>query len=461
MPRNRLGCFTLSGILAALITGFVIAGVAFARGGTLYSPGPLNAQAGETLGGVTSHAEIGGQCEACHSAPWSSVRMADLCVNCHGEIAQQMQNMVALHGAMYQKDPKLECRNCHSEHGGPDAPLTVMQGGAFPHELLGFSLNGHRLTAQKVPFTCADCHQADLSTFATDSCDACHRQMDAGFTQAHVQAYGTACLNCHDGVDRFGKQFSHNSFQFKLTGKHVDVACAECHVDARSLTDFPTAPQDCYTCHRADDPHETRFGTDCGACHSPDGWKPAKFDHNLSAFKLEGAHAEVACESCHRNGVFKGTPTDCYACHQQDDAHSGNFGKDCSTCHVPVSWDSVTFDHNRTAFPLDGAHANVQCGQCHTNNTFVGTPTQCVACHADPDFHAGAFGTSCADCHSTTAWSPARFNLSHPEPRVEEGGSGINHGGTTCRTCHPDSIRSYTCLACHRDNQGGEGGGDD
>ncbi len=240
MPRNRLGCFTFSGILAALITGLVIAGVAFARGGSLYSPGPLNAHAGETLGGVTSHAEIGGQCEACHSAPWSSVRMADLCVNCHGEIAQQMQNMVALHGAMYQKDPKLECRNCHSEHGGPDAPLTVMQGGAFPHELLGFSLNGHRLTAQKVPFTCADCHQADLSTFATNSCEACHRQMDAGFTQAHVQAYGTACLNCHDGVDRFGKQFSHNGFQFKLTGKHVDVACAECHVDARSLADFPT-----------------------------------------------------------------------------------------------------------------------------------------------------------------------------------------------------------------------------
>ena len=113
MRRNRLGCFTFSGILSAIITGLVIAGVAYARGGILYNPGPLNAQSGETLGGVTSHAEIGGQCEACHSAPWSSVTMADLCVNCHGEIAQQMQGMVALHGAMYQKDPKLECRNCH------------------------------------------------------------------------------------------------------------------------------------------------------------------------------------------------------------------------------------------------------------------------------------------------------------------------------------------------------------
>ena len=458
MPGNRLGCFTFSGILAALITGLVIAGVAFARGGTLYSPGSLNAQTGGTLGGATSHAEIGGRCDVCHSAPWSSVTMADLCVNCHGEIAQQMQNMVALHGAMYQKDPKLECRNCHPEHRGVDAPLTVMQGGEFPHELLGFSLNGHKLTAQKVPFTCADCHQNDLSTFVTDSCDACHRQMDASFTQSHVQAYGTACLDCHDGVDRFGKQFSHNGFQFKLTGKHLEVACSQCHGDARSLADFPMAPQDCYSCHRADDPHETRFGTDCGTCHSPDGWQPAKFDHNLSDFKLEGAHAEVACEACHRSSVFKGTPTDCYSCHQQDDAHAGSFGTDCSTCHVPVDWDSVTFDHNRTAFPLDGAHANVQCEQCHTNNTFIGTPTQCVACHADPDFHLGVFGTSCAGCHSTAAWSPAQFNLSHPEPRVEEGGSGVFHGGTTCRTCHPTTVKEYTCLACHRDNQGGEGG---
>ena len=458
MQKNRLGCLTLSGALSAMITILVIAGVAYARGGLMYSPGPLNARTGKILGGVTSHAEIGGQCEACHSAPWDSTRMEDLCVNCHGEIARQMRSMVALHGEMYLVNPGLECRDCHPEHRGAESPLTVLQGNEFPHELLGFSLNGHRLTVQKEPFTCADCHHDDISTFTSNTCDACHRQMDPVFARAHLLSFGTECLNCHDGVDVFGERFNHNVSQFRLTGKHQEVECVLCHVDARSLADFQNASQVCYSCHRNDDAHETRFGTDCGACHTPDGWQPAKFDHNLSDFKLEGAHAEVACEACHKNGVFKGTPTDCYSCHQQDDVHGGSFGKDCSTCHVPVGWDSVTFDHNRTAFPLDGAHANVQCEQCHTNNTFVGTPTQCVACHADPAFHFGAFGTNCQECHSTSAWIPARFNLSHPQPRVDEEGTGINHGRTTCRTCHPDTVRTYTCLACHSDNQGGEGG---
>jgi len=464
MQRNKLGCFTFSGILSAIITMLAIAGVAYARGGLMYNPGPLNAQAGEILEGVASHAEIGGECEACHSAPWSSTTMADLCVDCHGEIAGQMQSMVELHGAMYQTNPRLECRNCHPEHRGPDAPLTVMAGGEFPHELLGFSLNGHRLTVRNEAFTCADCHQDDISVFATDACEACHRQMDIVFAQAHVLFYGTECLACHDGVDRFGERFDHNISQFKLAGEHREVACAQCHFDARQFTDFATAPQDCYTCHRTDDAHATRFGTDCSACHTTDDWEAATFDHNLSAFRLEGKHAEVACESCHQNG-YQDTPNDCYSCHSQDDEHAGRFGRDCAACHTPLDWENVTFDHNRSNFPLDGAHIEVACEACHTGGQFAGLSTECVACHADPDFHLGAFNTNCAECHSTASWIPARFNLAHPEPRVDEEGTGINHGRTTCRTCHPATVRSFTCLVCHSDNQGGEGeeheGGDD
>jgi len=458
MQNGRLGCLSWTGLVAMLITLVVIGGVVYARGGLLYNPGPLNAQQGELLGGVASHAEIGGQCDACHSAPWSRVTMADLCVSCHGEIATQMQTMVALHGTMYQDNPKLECRDCHREHRGAGAPLTVLQGAEFPHELLGFSLNGHRLTVQNEAFTCEDCHGADISTFASDSCDTCHRKMDAAFAQAHVLSYGTACLDCHDGVDSLGKNFSHAAYEFKLTGEHQEVACANCHTGARRLTDFRNAPQDCYSCHGVDDQHRGRFGADCGACHSPDGWEPANFDHNLSGFKLEGEHTKAACKDCHQNGIHQGTPTDCYACHQKDDEHAGRFGADCGACHSPNGWEPATFDHNRSNFPLDGAHVQVACEQCHVDNTFAGLSNECVACHTDPGFHLGAFGTNCQDCHNTSGWSPARFTLAHPEPRVDEGGNGINHGGTTCRGCHPDSVHTYTCLECHSDNQGGEGG---
>lgn len=465
MRNQKLGCFTFYGILAAVITLLTIVGVVYARGGVLYNPGPLNAQRGEVLGGVASHADLDGQCKACHSAPWSRVTMADLCVDCHGEIAAQMQTMVALHGSMYQDNPKLECRDCHPEHRGADAPLTRLEGGEFPHELLGYALDGHRLTIQNEAFTCVDCHGEDISTFASDSCDACHRQMDALFAQAHILSYGTACLDCHDGVDSLGKNFSHAAFEFKLTGEHREAACVKCHTDARSLTDFQNTPQNCYACHRTDDQHQGRFGADCAACHSPNGWEPANFDHNLSGFKLEGEHAEAACEDCHQNGLYQGTPADCFSCHQRDDEHNSRFGTDCAACHNPSDWENATFDHNRSNFPLDGAHVRVECEQCHVDNTFVGLSIECVACHADPGFHLGVFGEACQDCHNTSAWSPARFTLSHPEPRVDEEGTGINHGGTTCRTCHPDTVRTYTCLECHSDNQGGEGeeheGGED
>ena len=31
----------------------------------------------------------------------------------------------------------------------------------------------------------------------------------------------------------------------------------------------------------------------------------AEIDHNLFAFKLDGAHAQVRCEECHQNGVIQ------------------------------------------------------------------------------------------------------------------------------------------------------------
>ncbi len=191
MKSNRLGCLTSTGLLAALITALAIAGYAYARGGLMYNPGPLNAQSGETLGGVTSHAEIGGKCDACHTAPWDSAIMADRCAVCHTNIAAQMKDVASMHGTLLHDNPKLGCRHCHPEHRGADAALTEMTDGAFPHEAVGFSLNGHRFTASREPFTCNDCHHGDITKFALDSCQSCHRQIDAGFTQAHLLAFGS------------------------------------------------------------------------------------------------------------------------------------------------------------------------------------------------------------------------------------------------------------------------------
>jgi hypothetical protein len=450
MRSNRLGCLSGTGIVAAILTVLVIAGYAYARGGLLFNPGPLNAQGDRTLGGVTSHAEIGEECQSCHTAPWESATMADRCIVCHTNIGEELRDVTTLHGALLESNSSLTCRNCHAEHRGPNAPLTVMEGANFPHEVVGFSLNAHQLTAAQKPFQCSDCHQNDITTFALETCDTCHRQMDLGFMTAHTLSFGSACLDCHDGVDRFGPHFNHNAFAFKLTGQHAGLACVQCHINARTLSDFQATPQNCYSCHREDEPHEGRFGLDCSQCHTPDGWSPAKFDHDLARFKLEGKHAEVACESCHINRQFRGTPLDCFSCHQQDDAHNRQFGTDCATCHNPSDWKDANFDHNLTDFPLTGAHAGLPCQQCHSSGQFAGLSTDCASCHVEPTFHAGLFGLNCAACHTTENWF-APFTGPHPEV-ADKGGSGVNHGGASCRDCHTQTLHTATCTTCHEDN---------
>ena len=504
---NRLGCLSGTGILAAVIASLVIVGYVYAKGGLLYNPGPLNAQSGDALGGVTSHAEIGGDCKACHTAPWESVKMEDRCVDCHGGIAVQMKDVATMHGSMLTDKPDLRCRFCHPEHRGADAKLTELGDMAFPHEVVGFSLKGHQFKFTRQAFVCSDCHADDISKFDLQTCDTCHRQMDLGFMTAHTLSFGSTCLDCHDGVDSLVSNLDHNKFSFEIVGKHDGLGCVKCHTNARGLDDFQATLRDCQSCHRKDEPHEGRYGFGCADCHSENGWKPATFDHNLSVFILEGEHVKIACESCHQNGMFVGTLSDCYSCHQkndehegqygtncavchdpsdwdnaefdhdltnfpsmncyschqQDEKHEGKYGTDCAACHNPTDWKDATFDHNLSNFPLTGRHAGLACEQCHTTGQFAGLGTACANCHGDPAFHAGMFGFNCASCHSTENWF-AVYNGRHPGI-ADEGGSGVNHGRASCRDCHTQTLHTATCTACHDgnnpDGEGGDGGDDD
>ncbi|EFK97224.1 hypothetical cytochrome c family protein, partial [sediment metagenome] len=40
------------------------------------------------------------------------------------------------------------------------------------------------------------------------------------------------------------------------------------------------------------------------------------FDHATTGFVLTGQHIQARCESCHTQGVFRGTPRDCASCHR-------------------------------------------------------------------------------------------------------------------------------------------------
>lgn len=452
MQNTRMGCLTLSSLITGAVVLTVIAGTILVSGNGMFSPGALNAVAGKTLGGVTSHAETGGDCGACHVAPWSPERMADRCQDCHADIATDMSKIARAHGEMLHNDSNLRCTHCHLEHRGADAPLTLEVATAdFPHAVVGYSLKGHALTAEKKPFVCKDCHPRELVNFDPLLCTNCHVKLDQAFTQAHVQAWGQDCLACHDGMDTYTKHFDHGRVPFELTGAHVDVDCYSCHSQARTLLDLKSAPRDCEGCHATDEPHEGRFGTDCAECHTMQAWKPSIFDHDLTGFKLDGSHTEAACEDCHTTNPAE-LSMECVACHAQDDPHAGTFGRQCGACHKTTAWNDSPFDHNKSNFPLTGKHIGLDCEKCHKDNQFTGTTATCVGCHGYPSWHGSVFGANCLDCHTTNTWYNARLGshpwFSHPH----EGGMSMQN----CRACHPVSVFESDCSSCHSGGIEGE-----
>ena len=90
---------------------------------------------------------------------------------------------------------------------------------------------------------------------------------------------------------------------------------------------------------------------------------------------------------------FKAAPRQCEQCHE--DPHGKQFAKGditpCAECHNSAKWKPSLFDHNRrTAFPLQGVHANVKCADCHNLMRkiegksilfYKPTPKECAACH--------------------------------------------------------------------------------
>jgi len=187
---------------------------------------------------------------------------------------------------------------------------------------------------------------------------------------------------------------------------------------------------------------------------------PSRQFHEKTTFRLEGRHLAVACESCHLNGVFRGTPRTCMECHwtrRQDDRFRLALGSQCEQCHTPVSWTSTRFDHGAaTGVALGGAHRQLACQACHKNNNFKATNANCVTCHlkdyqrtTNPNHAAGGFPTTCETCHRAgdTSFSQARFDHQAAFPLVG------THLQQVCAACHVNNIYKGTsrdCVGCHR-----------
>lgn len=299
--KRSLGCLSVYGLIVSVI---LVAGVGIwtlLKGATLFSPGPLTAmREGSPLQGTASHAEVESRCTLCHR-PWSSVDPAR-CLACHTAVDGQIAARTGLHGRL--EDPEA-CTLCHPDHQGRQADIARAALDQFPHDQVGFTLIRHQRLESGAAFTCTDCHSPGY-TLNLATCTTCHHQIDAVFMDQHVADYGAGCLSCHDG-STMPDDLNHDTF-FPLDGAHAGIACAGCHGE-EALSSLSGA---CVTCHEEPQLHRGGFGTDCAACHTAQGWRPARLQYH--AFPLDhGRQGDVPCLSCHPDTYVAYT---CYGCHE-------------------------------------------------------------------------------------------------------------------------------------------------
>lgn len=318
-------------------------------------------------------------------------------------------------------------------------------------------------THAKIETQCRKCHELFSETSQNQLCLACHKEVGADLrasTGYHGRAPGVAgreCKSCHtdhkgravDIIRLDRETFAHELTDYPLHGAHQKVECAACHTPG---TAYRKTPTQCLDCHKKDDAHRNKFGTVCADCHNERSWKDTRFDHNKTHYRLDGKHAQVACDSCHPNQRYKDTPTECMTCHQGNDVHKGRFGAKCASCHTTKAWKTASFDHDRdTHFKLIGAHKTAACTVCHK-----GDPKKeklsgdCVSCHRRDDTHQGRNGTDCKRCHGTVKWSQSAFNHDRDTKYPLHG----RHVKVVCQACHTGDMHTQKlgtdCITCHK-----------
>ena len=554
------GCPSRPWRAVVVAAGLLLGSLAFARTadarqlGALISPGELH----------KTHAQLEGirNCEKCHE---SGARVSGAkCLSCHQPIADRIRAKRGVHKATTAGD----CVTCHVEHQGATGELRPFDQSKFDHGRdAGYPLEGkHAPLVAKceschktrsflgLSTACASCHQDVHKPSLGAKCETCHSTKTAfkegrqGFDHSkaafrlegahekvaceschknqqfkgiafatctschkdpHTPKAAEACTSCHTVATWRTRKFDHATTKFALLGKHITVACVECHV--RPALQVTPKYDTCAACHV--DPHKGAFKQDCKSCHNEQSFAKAPFDHTTTKFALTGKHAPAACTACHTSLAktaqrtakaatitvdFGGLKTACASCH--DDVHRADLGAACETCHTTERFAVATYTH-RTAsgFFADG-HAQATCVSCHaragaasvadlqkartlvpavvsaamTTNAatpvhgvfvstkFTATAQACATCHVDA--HLGQLKATCETCHAVAL---PKFGVT----------SGFDHAATkfalkgkhapvTCEKCHTSQSGVFpagvgtavrfspittTCLTCHKD----------
>jgi len=359
------------------------------------------------------------QCAKCHfnldsagektaaGTPGSAVRFRPI----------EFASCAACHADQHRGQLGTACAQCHTTEDWK----RIGRAG-FDHSKARFPLAGRHVAIE-----CAKCHYPQNAAgqrvaagtpgstlhykpLGFAACTECHKD-------PHRSQFGLDCNRCHSvagwKVITPGA-FDHDKTKYPLRGLHKPVACDKCHKNSDFKQDVVF--DRCTACHRDAHNGELSKRQDkgaCESCHAVEGFTPARFgarEHDDSRFPLRDAHRAVGCLACHKPAAAAAdlkpvarlhfNDLACAACHR--DPHAGQFAAkngatDCARCHSAAGWRLPNFDHGKTKFTLDGAHARTACQACHrpvssgdgTVVRYRPLDTACRSCHAEPPRRSG------------------------------------------------------------------------
>ena len=184
------------------------------------------------------------------------------------------------------------------------------------------------------------------------------------------------------------------------------------------------------------------------------------YEQSHPSFLLDGAHLSTGkcgtCASCHRSGVFLGTPRSCVTCHSGDPTRV-TIGR--SSAHIPTLTVECSSCHNTSSFTLVWAMSHTivdsfRCDSCHNGSytsynanakltSHIPTIMDCKTCHNTNNWvvghatiHAG-ITTGCVNCHNGT-YATGKINYVPGHPITSD----------QCETCHSIDA-SFKCAQAY------------
>ncbi len=254
-------------------------------------------------------------CLACHSKrkpePPEKEKAARDCYSCH--------KLDDVHRGSNGK----KCQQCHSEDRWSLSSFDHDKETEFP------------LIGRHGKVNCQACHIDDSADKKIDrDCYSCHKNDDV-----HDGQQGKVCDDCHSQTSWLSSlRFDHDLSDFPLIGQHAVIGCESCHLSS----EFKTVESKCKGCHQSQDIHKGSLGKNCQRCHNSNDWLIWEFDHSQTDFDIKGAHRKLHCHQCHVKPLTdKQSVNRCVDCHLGDDIHSGGFGKNCDSCHIPDDFSTI------------------------------------------------------------------------------------------------------------------------